>query len=115
MIEHLPVELRDRFYEIREMDLEVQSKLIFKLFTDQYQKDVEMKLDFQFYLKSPEKKLICLTIYIWRQNIVSMLMYHVLLKLTSVKKGYVHTYAKSKKTVRKILKGKKMLILINQS
>ena len=48
MIEHLPVELRDRFYEIREMDLEVQSKLIFKLFTDQYQKDVEMKLDFQF-------------------------------------------------------------------
>ena len=94
MIEHLPVELRDRFYEIREMDLEVQSKLIFKLFTDQYQKDVEMKLDFQFYLKSPEKKLICLTIYIWRQNIVSMLMYHVLLKLTSVKKGY----ARSKET-----------------
>ena len=33
MIEHLPVELRDRFYEIREMDLEVQSKLLFHVFT----------------------------------------------------------------------------------
>jgi len=27
MIEHLPVELRDRFYEIREMDLEVQNRV----------------------------------------------------------------------------------------
>lgn len=28
MIEHLPQELRDRFTEMREMDLSVQSKLI---------------------------------------------------------------------------------------
>ena len=27
VIEHLPVELRDRFYEIREMDLGVQNKV----------------------------------------------------------------------------------------
>ena len=27
MIEHLPVELRDRFYEIREMDLGVQNQV----------------------------------------------------------------------------------------
>ena len=28
MIEHLPQELRDRFTEIREMDLQVHSKLL---------------------------------------------------------------------------------------
>ena len=28
VIEHLPSELRDRFFEIREMDLSVQSKFI---------------------------------------------------------------------------------------
>lgn len=30
MIEHLPQELRDRFTEMREMDLSVQSKLIMR-------------------------------------------------------------------------------------
>lgn len=29
VIEHLPQELRDRFTEMREMDLSVQSKLVF--------------------------------------------------------------------------------------
>lgn len=32
MIEHLPQELRDRFTELREMDLSVQSKYIFSSF-----------------------------------------------------------------------------------
>jgi len=31
VIEHLPQELRDRFTEMREMDLSVQSKLIIQL------------------------------------------------------------------------------------
>ena len=32
MIEHLPSELRDRFFEIREMDLSVQSKNFWKFY-----------------------------------------------------------------------------------
>ena len=32
VIEHLPSELRDRFFEIREMDLSVQSKNFWKFY-----------------------------------------------------------------------------------
>lgn len=55
MIEHLPQELRDRFTEMRELDLSVQSKFFFE-FNLQYSRKILIKFVFIDSMDSLEKK-----------------------------------------------------------